>query len=157
MEAKRSSTVITPGTFAEVLSLAAPDTVVELVVTGFSMRPFLLHNTSVVKLQKKCAPKVGDIVLFRRGPNTLVLHRVIGTAPDGRLHICGDAQTWTEYIRPEQILAQVISIRRTKKEFSVQNLGYRILSRLWMWAKPIRPHLFGLAARWNKIVHKKKL
>ena len=132
--------------FAQILEMAEPGTQLDLVVTGSSMHPFLLSGQSVVRLQVRFDAKVGDIVFFDRGNHTLILHRVIKELPEGRLLICGDRQTWTETIHRDQILAIVVGIRRRDKFRPVSDWGYRLLVRIWMWLKPVRPEIYTLVA-----------
>ena len=58
---------------------------------------------------------------------------------DGTLIIKGDAQRWREEIRPEQILAHVTRICRSKKVFSADHKGYRFLVALWRPFRLLHP------------------
>ena len=127
----------------EILASAADGDTLPLVVTGASMTPFLFHQRSMVYLKKDLSfvPKRGDIVFFAREDLTLVLHRVVALNEDGTLLINGDAQSWTEVIRPDQILAHVTHIRRRVKVFSVNARFYRMMVRLWMPLRRAHPLL----------------
>jgi uncharacterized protein (UPF0248 family) len=120
---------------------AEEGTVLPLTVTGLSMTPFLLHKISVVYLKKERGylPRKGDIVFFARQDLAVVLHRVVGIRKDGTLIIKGDAQRWREEIRPEQILAHVTRICRSKKVFSADHKGYRFLVALWRPFRLLHP------------------
>lgn len=114
-----------------------------LLVTGASMVPFLFNQRSLVFLEKDTGyvPKKGDIVFFARPDGAMVLHRVLEVREDGTLLINGDAQSWTEVIVPEQILARVTHIRRRVRVFSVNAPLYRLAVKLWMPLRKLHPIL----------------
>jgi signal peptidase len=123
-----------------------------LLVTGHSMRPFLYHNRSVVFIVKKqhYEHRKGDIVLFQRDTGDIVLHRILCVSTKGTLLVNGDAQNWTETIRPAQVCAQVTRIRRKTRTVSVRNPVYRLCVAVWIRLFPVRPFLFWLRARLPK-------
>lgn len=125
-----------------------------LVVTGTSMTPTLHPQRDKVFLvsPKTRPPKKKDIVLFQREDGTYVLHRIIGINKNGNCKINGDAQTWTEQITPEQIVAVVDAVERKGKRFSVDSKKYRSFVTLWRWSRPCRPFLF----RVNRFLRGKK-
>lgn len=125
------------------------DTEYSLLVTGHSMRPFLLHDISVVYIRKLPHDQLkrGSIVLFLRENGSLVLHRVEKQYSNGRILMNGDAHCWSEEIGEEQIMAQVVRLRRTKRVISAASLPYRLLSRLWLALLPIRPCIFRVLAK----------
>ena len=91
------------------------------------------------RLQSSCdgimMPRVST-ELFRE-----MVTKVVALNEDGTLLINGDAQSWTEVIRPEQILAHVTHIRRRVKVFSVNARFYRMMVRLWMPLRRAHPLL----------------
>ena len=115
-----------------------------LLATGNSMYPFLRsHRDSVVLTASGGRPfRRGEIVLFRRRgqppESTYVLHRVLRVLPDGGLVMNGDAQVWTETIRPEQVLGTVSKLVRDGREISCSSPCYRVLSGLWRLTRPLR-------------------
>ena len=125
-------------------------------VTGWSMMPFLRHERDRVILQSPAQnpPGVYDVVLFSRDDGKLVLHRIIGRDDEGYV-INGDAQTWTERIRPEQILAVAGGFVRGMRFFFADSRTYRVLTRLWVWLRPVRQPILRagtvLASGWRKI------
>ena len=136
--------------FDKFWSQVAIDEEYSILVTGNSMYPFLYHNKSIVYIVKKLHYnlKKGDIILFQRNDGAFVLHRVIKICSQNFLYVNGDAQSWKEEINTDQILAQVIKIRRTDNIFSVNNLRYRICVKFWMILFPIRPFLFKCRAKY---------
>lgn len=125
-----------------------------LVVTGHSMTPTMKPQRDKVFLvsPKTRQPKKKEIVLFRREDGTYVLHRIIGGDKAGRLRINGDAQNWTEWITPEQIIAVVEAVERNGKKFSCDSAKYRCYVWFWGFSRPFRPFLF----RVNRLLRGRK-
>ena len=136
--------------------LLEEDLLVPLLVTGGSMVPFLRHRRDVVYIRgiRYQSPREGDVILFcREGGQALVLHRVLSRYADGSFQVGGDAQTWTEVVRPEQILGVVTWLSRNGgKAFPARRLDQRVLWGRWWVLRPWRPQLLRWAAR----VHKKR-
>jgi hypothetical protein len=110
------------------------------------MSPFLRHLRDSVILTSAAGltPQRGDIVLIRRRKSdSYVLHRVIILKPDGFI-MNGDAQTWTEFVPFEQVIAVVCAIERKGRLISCENRLYRFLSGLWISLRPIRRLLFKI-------------
>lgn len=117
-----------------------------LVVTGSSMTPFLKHERDRVCL---CAweekdRKCGQILLFQKPNQSLVLHRIRKCLPDGKLLMNGDAQRWCETISAEQVLAVVSSVERKGRHISCSSIWFWLWNWLWYPTRPIRPILFKL-------------
>ena len=79
--------------------------------TGTSMLPTIKPGEDCVILVEANNLKMKDLVLFIRTSGTYVLHRIIGEE-NGEYIIMGDNQTWTERIKPEQVIAKVSEIRK---------------------------------------------
>ena len=122
---------------------------VALTVTGSSMEPLLRHLRDQVILMppEKYAPKTGDIIFFRREDGACVLHRIIGRTPKGGYIVNGDAQTWTECIRKDQVLATVAALVRKGHYIPVHNRIYRLYISCWGLTRPIRRGIFRIAGR----------
>ena len=118
----------------EILFSAKDGEVVPLLVTGNSMKPFLLNRETVVYLERRrsYAPRRGDIVLYWRQDGVWVLHRVVRVRKDGTVRTNGDAQSWTEDIHESRILAHVVCFDRKGKTISESDRGYRFCVRIWM-------------------------
>lgn len=114
-----------------------------ITVTGGSMVPTLLHQKSQVELVAPGQVTPGQIVLARRENGSLVLHRVI-RREDGWLTLNGDAQSWTERVRPEQIVARVSRICRKGRWYAAGTLADRVYFRLWGLTRPLRPGMLKL-------------
>lgn len=116
-----------------------------LVVTGSSMLPFLRHRQDAVYLiPADDAIRVGDILLYLRGTNVPILHRVHRLLPDGTLVMCGDAQVGLEPIRREQVLAKVSHMEHGGKTIPCARISLRLSVRLWRLLRPLRPYLLAL-------------
>ena len=65
---------------------------------GTSMLPMLKEGRDSVSIVSPCvrAPKVGEVILYRRKNGAFVLHRAVRMARDGSFVCCGDNQTILE-------------------------------------------------------------
>jgi len=81
---------------------------VELMVKGYSMRPYLETEKDSVLLRKLDTIAVGDVVLARVAPKTYVLHR-IWAIEDDKVTLMGDGNLQgKEYCTRNDILGTVI-------------------------------------------------
>lgn len=128
---------------------------VPMYVSGSSMNPFLISRRDVVWLSRCTASdlNVGKIVLFRRSNGSLVLHRIIKLLPNGRIVVRGDAQTWTEEVNQEQIIAIVTDIQRKGIRRSVDSVYWKIVDTVWKMLTPLHSVFMRV---WFKIRRKKK-
>lgn len=152
---QENAKILNRGEMLAVLLDAEDGSSFPLLVTGTSMQPFLINRRSVVDLKKDVArrPARGDIVLFARRDGAIILHRVVRVHEE-RLLINGDAQSWTETICPEQVLAYVTHIRRRKRRFAVTSFPYRLLVTLWMPLRVFHPLGSRLFHIWHRIPYK---
>lgn len=113
---------------------------VPIYVSGSSMNPFLISRRDIVWLSgfEHSDLKTGKIVLCRRIDGSMVLHRIVKILPEGRLVVRGDAQTWTEEIYIEQIVAVVSDIQRKDRKRSANSYYWRIIDTLWRALIPFR-------------------
>ncbi|MEQ2455831.1 S24/S26 family peptidase [Flavonifractor hominis] len=126
---------------------------VPLVVTGESMRPFLRDRQDTVFLRgREFVPiRNGDILFFRRGNGQWTLHRFCRKCADGTLVVNGDAQTWTERIRPEQVAGVAVRIRRGERPpVSARRWPGGVIVWLWTLLRPVRPYLLAGLSRLRK-------
>ena len=119
------------------------------------MNPFLISRRDVVWLSrfKNSDLRVGKIVLFRRKNGSLVLHRITKLLPEERIVVRGDAQTWTEEIDKEHIIAVVTDIQRKGVKRSVDSVYWKIVDTVWRMLTPLRSVFMRV---WFKIRRKKK-
>lgn len=113
-------------------------------VTGTSMVPFLLDRQSVAYITKKekyhC--KRGDIYLYQREDGAFVLHRIYRVLDEEWFLMNGDSQVYLERVHRNQIKAECVKIRRTRKLIHCSNPFYRLCVRLWQSIRRFRPYLF---------------
>lgn len=140
-------------TLAEILASGA---LFPLMVTGYSMIPFLKEERDTVYLQKTNRFYKGQIVFFRRTSNEFILHRIRKIYPDGTLLVNGDAQSWCEVIGQEQVLAEVLYISRNGRRIDPQSAQFRLLEALWYPTKPLRPLIWRCYGRICKIFKRKQ-
>lgn len=107
---------------------------------GTSMLPMLRQGRDIFIVRKKGKErcKKGDVVLYHRPPDQYVLHRIIEVRPEDYV-ILGDNCVAKEYgIQDESILGVLTGFVRDGKEHSVDELGYRLYSTLWLLTTPVR-------------------
>lgn len=99
---------------------------------GISMLPMLRSNMDTVTLEKPVFPlKKYDLPLYIRDNGNYVLHRVVKVKKNGYV-MRGDNQLINESgIKESQIIGIVTDFTRKGKQYSVNNLGYRIYCVLW--------------------------
>lgn len=99
---------------------------------GISMRPMIRGGRDAVVIEKlKDMPKRYDLVMYVRGEEQGVIHRVIHAGSD-RYIICGDNCWKLEYVKPEQIKGIVTEYCRKGKWHDVSYLPYRLYVHLWV-------------------------
>lgn len=125
---------------------------------GVSMRPlFKTHRDMVVLRPVDRQIRKYDVVLYRVGEK-YILHRVIGFKGDS-LIIRGDNTFTREIVGRSAVIARLVSFNRKGKHGDVENLGYKLYSRLWTFIYPIRYCLYALKrilARIKRTIIRKK-
>lgn len=123
-----------------------------LVITGNSMRPFLIDGRDTVHLSRLTRPlRRGDAVLYRRKNGKYVFHRVYRVSKDG-ITMLGDAQTIPEPgIQPDQIIAIMTSAERKGKPISPGSFWWEFFAKIWIRIVPIRKILCAVYALIRKI------
>ena len=108
---------------------------------GVSMLPLLRQGRDLFTVRHK---KPGercrkyDVVLYHRGSD-YVLHRIIKVLPEGHYVILGDNCVAREYdTTDDDIIGIMTGYYRDRKAHSVDELGYRIYSRVHVFLSPAR-------------------
>lgn len=113
---------------------------VEMLLKGFSMRPFLKNMRDVVVLEPIRAEELqrGMVVLFRhRGVHTL--HRFRGVERDGRLRMEGDGNyRIVERVGPKDVLARVVEVKRGERTIRYGTCRWRLRSAWSLMVKRLR-------------------
>lgn len=117
---------------------------VPLVISGGSMAPFLTHGRDTVYLSRPARPlRKGDMILFRRDSGAYILHRIVKA--EGRTYtLVGDAQTWLEPVREDQVLAIVTAVRRKGKLLKPGSFLWLFFEKIWIRLVPLRPRILKL-------------
>lgn len=119
-------------------------------VHGYSMYPLLFDHQDSVYIKKAENFKKYDVVLFQRKSGQLVLHRIVGFEDDFLL-ICGDNEFKIEKVKKEQVLGKMTEFSRKNKEYTVDNLWYKMYSRVWCFSFFTKKILIKLYAIMNRI------
>lgn len=133
----------TAGWMDSFLPLLEEGKTVEIAPIGTSMFPLFTANGDLAVLAAADIRKLrrGDVVLYRRDNDMLVIHRIYRKKKDG-FYMVGDNQTMIEGpLRPEQIKAVMVSFYRKGRRISCKNPIYFGLSRFWLLLRPIRPFI----------------
>ena len=113
---------------------------------GTSMYPTIVpgRDSVIVEPIADTILKRGDVLLFRRPdnapvyPGKLILHRVCKIGKDG-IYMVGDNEKQVEGPLPlECFLGIMTELHRKGKLIKVTGLFYRILTRSWLFLRPIR-------------------
>lgn len=121
---------------------------------GFSMWPFLKEDQDSVIVKPLPASSMhrGDILLYRRSNQILVLHRLHHKNRKG-FFMTGDNQTQIEGpVLSKDILGVVTTIHRGQHTFSRFHPIWLLASHLWLLFRPVKP----FAAYWYHKIHTKK-
>lgn len=99
---------------------------------GTSMLPLLRQRKDLIHLKKrKGRAKKYDVVLYRAGEDTYILHRVLRVREHDYI-ICGDNCLQKEYgVTDRDIVGILSGFTRKGRLHSVNETGYRLYVTLW--------------------------
>lgn len=121
---------------------------------GKSMVPFVRGGRDSVLLRRAdiASLRRGDIILYPDPAGEfMILHR-IHHIKGGLFYPLGDSRTDIEKgVSPENVCAVASEIVRKGRRISCGNPRYRLLVRLWLSLKPLRPLIFWLWGRWIRL------
>lgn len=139
--------------YLDILRQEPAVTELPLVVSGGSMRPFLIPGRDTVYLSRVERPlRRGDIVLYRRACGRYVLHRIQKITPGG-LTMIGDGQRLTEPgIQPEQVLAMATRVRRKGRELTPKSFWWKFFARFWLRIIPLRRPILTLYTALSRLL-----
>lgn len=146
MSSDQTTTLDMPQLIKKIHDVTASGVVFPLRVMGYSMNPTLGSGRDTVYLvsPEQRVPQSGEIVFFVRPDGRGVLHRLIRILPDGSFLINGDAQSWTETIQPQQVIAVVSHFQRKNRQISCDGRIYRCYVHIWGLLRPVRPMISGV-------------
>lgn len=117
---------------------------VNLLISGGSMTPFLIHHRDTISFKAPDRPlKSGDIVFFQRDSGQFVLHRIVrvheGADGERSFDIVGDNQTEIERgVREDQIFGLVFAVERKGKKIRPGDFWWEFFARVWPRVIPFR-------------------
>lgn len=126
---------------------------VQIKPQGYSMYPVLVPGRDEVIVAPVDTDKIkrGDVVLYRRDESILVIHRIWKIKENG-LYLVGDNQKEIEGpLRPDQMRGILTGIIRKGRYISADNIVYRVLTRIWLFLRPLRPAISHAVARLKKL------
>lgn len=116
-------------------------------INGTSMLPLLEEGKAlvdVVSINQKQLKK-GDVILYKRGNGTLVLHRIIKIESEDVFIALGDHQfTNAEKVNTNQIIAVARGFFINGNYVDEKKLRYRIYKRIWLSSLTLRKYLLKL-------------
>lgn len=120
---------------------------------GVSMYPMLRNrrDTIIIRPYEGRLRKY-DVPLYKRGKD-YVLHRIVKVLPDSYV-ICGDNCLHKEYgITDGQIIGVLTEFYRDGTHIDMNGTGYRLYSRFWVAAYPVRTSVKKIWAVTKKVLH----
>ena len=118
---------------------------------GFSMRPFLRADDTVVLVKTDGNVKVWDSVLFKRDDGVFVLHRVIKVSESAVLTRGDFELNFDAPIKKEQVLAVLTEYYRGKKHVSVSDPKY--IKKTKRWNGKGRKFRLFFYRKWVRLCH----
>lgn len=121
---------------------------------GISMLPLLKEGRDLFTVRKKGRKrcKKYDVVLYRRPPNSYVLHRIIEVCENDYV-ILGDNCLNKEYgITDDDIIGVMTSYVHNGKKHSVNELIYRIYSHIWVDLAAVRVFLMRVRIKLKRLI-----
>lgn len=130
--------------FAAIAEQLVCDRQAKFTVTGMSMWPFICHGRDqvIVGAVKPEELRKGDIILFQPVEGRYLLHRITKRTKE-YFETTGDGNLFRDgKFLYDCVIAKVDKVIRNGKTIDSSNLGWRILSRYWMWLFPVRKQIF---------------
>lgn len=114
---------------------------VNMLISGNSMSPFLMHGRDSIRLKKPDRKlRKGDMVFFQRKSGKFVMHRIIQVRKEG-FYLLGDSQQSSEIegpIEESQIFALITSVCRKGQWIGPGNFWWEFFEHYWIRLIPFR-------------------
>lgn len=123
---------------------------------GVSMMPMLRQGKDTVELAPLPERLIKYDLPLYAGPNgKYVMHRIVDVKDD--FYIClGDNTYHYEKVSGDKMVAVVCAFTRNGKRVSVDNRGYKLYCRVWVFLYPVRKLIkrveWGLKRRLRKLL-----
>ena len=113
---------------------------VPMVITGYSMTPFLVHERDSVLLAKVDRElRRGDMVFYCRPSGQYVLHRIVKFDSAEGVYFAGDAQDFIEGPLPREcIFALVKAVKRKENWIRPGDFWWDFFAGFWLKVLPFR-------------------
>jgi hypothetical protein len=118
---------------------------------GTSMYPMLRNRRDSVYLVKYNGEgiKKYDLPVYIRSNGEQVMHRCMGKDENGYI-MCGDNQIVLEHgVKEEQIIAVAKGFYRDEKYIPVNNIFYKLYSRIWCLSLFARRYALSIIHKFN--------
>ena len=119
---------------------------------GVSMLPLIRQGKDLFTIEKNDGSryKRGDVVLFARGKDKYVLHRIIKVLPDEYVILGDNCINPERGIKDSDIHGKMISFVRSGKEHSINEKRYRLYTWYVLTFNPVRVFF---KKRWIRFKH----
>ena len=119
---------------------------VNMLISGNSMSPFLMHGRDSIRLKKPDRKlRKGDMVFFQRKSGKFVMHRIIRVRKEG-FYLLGDSQQSSEIegpIEESQIFAMITSVCRKGRWIGPGNFWWEFFEQCRIRMIPFRRFLIN--------------
>lgn len=107
---------------------------------GISMLPLLKQGRDLFTIRKKGAERCQkyDVVLYRRPPESYVLHRIVAVRPDDYILLGDNCLNKETGITDRDIIGVMTGYVRKGKARSTDDFGYMLYSRWIVLTYPVR-------------------
>lgn len=107
---------------------------------GISMLPLLKQGRDLFTIRKKGAERCQkyDVVLYRRPPESYVLHRIVAVRPDDYILLGDNCLNKETGITDRDIIGVMTGYVRKGKAHSTDDFGYMFYSRWIVLTYPVR-------------------
>lgn len=107
---------------------------------GISMLPLLKQGRDLFTIRKKGAERCQkyDVVLYRRPPESYVLHRIVAVRPDDYILLGDNCLNKETGITDRDIIGVMTGFVRKGKAHSTDDFGYMLYSRWIVLTYPVR-------------------